>query len=177
MLYTVMAIIFSYGSNTDTIHLNSDERLKGEARCIGLAVTVEPHVFKLSVPSDIHGCTATIEPGGTEGVWGVLYEVPDHIIERDTEKPQRWKSLDQIEAEGKNTERITIRVRRVSGEEVAAITYVGIRKEEGLRTTAEYSSCILDGLKSHGAPMVYVHKVREIILANNPDLTRGLSAV
>ncbi len=169
-----MAIIFQYGSNTDTTLLNAEDRLKGQARCMGLAVTVEPYVFKLGVPSEKHGCTATIERGGSDCVWGVLYEVPDHLIERDDEKPPRWKSLDQIEAEGKNTRRATIRVRMVNGEEVSAITYVGMDTQEGLKTTTEYGAYILRGLKNHEAPGEYVERVREVIIASNPAINPEL---
>jgi hypothetical protein len=168
-----MALIFQYGSNTNTTRLNADDRLKGQARCMGLASTVEPYVLKLGVPSKKHGCTATIEPGGEDLAWGVLYDVPDHIIERDTHAPRRWKSLDEIEAEGKNTRRTNIRVRKVGGEEVSAVTYVGLRTQEGLKTTDEYAQHILRGLKSHGAPEEYVHKVREMIIANNPEIDPG----
>lgn len=165
-----MAIIFQYGSNTDTARLNADDRLKGQARCIGLASTVEPHEFRLGVPSDKYQCTATIEPGGGESVWGVLYEIPDHLVKRDTKTPRRWKSLDEIEAEGRNTRRITIRVRKVHGEEVPAITYVGIKTQKGLRTKVEYASHILRGLISNGAPAEYIHRVRDVIIENNPDI-------
>ena len=165
-----MALIFQYGSNTDTTRLNADDRLKGQARCMGLASTVEPYVFKLGVPSKKHGCTATIEPGGEGLAWGVLYEVPDQIIGRDIHTPRRWKSLDEIEAEGKNTRRTTIRVRKVGGEEVSAVTYVALRTQEELKTTGEYAQHILRGLKSHGAPEEYIHKVRETIIANNPEI-------
>lgn len=166
-----MAIVFQYGSNTDTVRLNGDDRLKGEARCMGLAFTVEFFVLKLGAPSDVHGCAATIEPGGTDCVWGVLYEVPDHLIQRDTENPRRWKSLDQIEAEGGKTKRVSIPVRKIGGEDISAITYIAMHTQEGMKTTAEYGAYILRGLKNHGAPREYIEKVRKLIVENNPEIT------
>jgi len=169
-----MAVIFQYGSNTDTTRLNADDRLKGQARSMGLAVTVEPHGFRLGVPSDKHECTATIEPGGSNYVWGVLYDVPDHIIRRDDHTPRRWKSLDEIEAEGRNTKRVPIRVRSLGGEEISAITYVGMRKQEGLKTTIMYAGYVLRGLMSHGASRDYIESVRKVIITNNPDIATEL---
>jgi len=171
------AIIFQYGSNTDTRRLNANDRLNTQARSMGLASTIDPYIFKLGVPSDRHGCTATIERGGEDCVWGVLYKVPEYLVERDTQTPQRWKSLDQIEAEGRNTRRVIIRVRRVDGEELSAISYVGMRTQEGLITTAQYGTFILQGLKSHGAPVEYIEKVREVIIGNNPDIGGAIPEV
>ncbi len=48
-----------------------------------------------------------VTPGSK--VCGVLYEVPDFLIERKTARAQKRKSLDEIEGEGINYKRETIR--------------------------------------------------------------------
>lgn len=54
---------------------------------------------------------------------GVLYEVPDFLIERKAAAAQNRKSLDAIEGEGTNYKRETIAVRQDSGLIVKALTY------------------------------------------------------
>ena len=53
-------------------------------------------------------------------VWGVLYDVPDYLINRETAKARGRRSFDEIEGEGKNYNRETIKVRRQNGNIVSA---------------------------------------------------------
>ncbi len=96
-----MAIVFQYGSNSLNSEINSPRRLCDDARFLDIAETLEEFELAFDVWSKRRECaTADIvrKPGGK--VWGVLYEVPDYLIARDTAKLQDRKSFDAIEGEG-----------------------------------------------------------------------------
>ena len=101
-------------------------------------------------------------------VFGVLYEIPDHLLSRDTAGER--KSFDAIE--GRRYQRHAIRVSRVDDPQTptTAWTYTVINKHAGLRTSLEYARHILDGLREHQAPQDYIDHVRSRITENNPDL-------
>jgi hypothetical protein len=98
----------------------------------------------------------------------VLYEIPDYLISRETSSQR--KSLDAIE--GKHYGRHAIRVRRPDGTPVAGevITHTVLNPETGLRTSIEYASHIISGLREHGAPDEYLRYVKQRVIANNRDL-------
>ena len=164
-----MALFFQYGSNTSTTRLNSEERLRGDARDLGLAYTEVPFELDFDVWSTRNACAAAdLREGRGRPIWGVLYEVPDYLIRRETSGER--KSLDAIE--GERYECRAIRVRRPDTTPVAGdvITYTVRNPEAGLRTSIEYASHIIYGLRAHGAPDEYLAYVKERVIANNPDL-------
>ena len=164
-----MALVFQYGSNTSTTRLNSDERLRGDARDLGLVCTEMPFELEFDVWSTGNACaTADIREGSGRPICGVLYAVPDYLICQETSGPR--KSLDAIE--GELYERRSIRVRRSATTPVAGdvITYTVRNPENALRTSIEYVSHIICGLKAHGAPDEYLAYVKERVIANNHDI-------
>src|SRR5271156_2509344 len=108
-----MALVFQYGSNCLDSQINGDERLRGDARFIGIAETVEEFQLAFDVWSKRRECAAAdMVPSPGNRVWGALYEIPDFLIERDAAEAQDRKALDAIEGEGINYRRVTIAVRR-----------------------------------------------------------------
>jgi hypothetical protein len=164
-----MALVFQYGSNTSSTRLNSNERLRGDARDLGLVCMEAPFELDFDVWSTGNACaTADILEGRGRPIWGVLYEVPDYLIQRGTAGER--KSLDAIE--GRHYGRRPIRVQRPDGTRVAGeiITYTVVNPEPGRRTSIEYASHIIAGLREHGAPDEYLAYVKARVIANNPDL-------
>lgn len=102
-------------------------------------------------------------------IWGVLYEIPDELIDRNTSGNR--KSLDAIE--GRKYERRTIRVVRADGTPVEkVITYV-VKPDEranDIQTSVEYCSHILNGLRQHDVPNDYIEYVKRQMIANNQNL-------
>ena len=93
-----MALVFQYGSNLSSERINSDSRLKGDARPVGIAYTEDDFELDFSVWSKGNNCAAAdIIPGAGRKIWGVIYEIPDYLIERTSAKERDRKSLDAIE--------------------------------------------------------------------------------
>lgn len=164
-----MALVFQYGSNTSSTRLNSAERLRGDAIDLGLVCTEVPFELDFDVWSTGNSCAAAdIREGRGRPIWGVLYEVPDYLIHRETSGER--KSLDAIEG-GRYRHR-AIRVRRPDGTRVAGevITYTVLNPKAELRTSIEYASHIICGLRAHGAPDEYLAYVKERVITNNSDL-------
>src|SRR5579864_1009293 len=93
----------------------------------------------------------TVRKAGSK-VWGVLYEVPDYLIHRETARARKRKSFDQIEGEGTNYKRQTIHVRRQNGDIATALTYTVNDPKRGLKTNIDYVGHIVRGLRDHGVP-------------------------
>jgi len=166
-----MALVFQYGSNCLDSEINGKNRLCGDARFVDIAETVEDFELTFDVQSIGRGCAASDivrKPGGK--VWGVLYEVPDFLIDRKTAKERGRKSFDEIEGEGTNYKRETIKVCRANGKIVSALTYTVKCPKAGLRTTTDYVRLIVHGLREHKISDEYVAKVKAIAAANNPGI-------
>ena len=171
-----MALVFQYGSNTSSTRLNSDERLRGDARDLGLVRTEAPFELDFDVWSTENACaTADIVEGRGRHIWGVLYEVPDYLILRKIAGER--KSLDAIE--GQHYSRRPIRVQRPDGARVEGevITYTVVSPEPGRRTSIQYASHIIGGLREHGAPDEYLAYVKARVIANNPDLAAQIGCL
>lgn len=166
--------IFQYGSNTSSVRLNSRDRLNGDAVDLGLVRTVENFTLSFDVWSDSNHCAASnIRPGGSSPAWGVLYEVPDELVIRGARSDR--KCLDQIE--GSKYERRLIKIADPSGAPITRVvcTYTVKNPVDGLLTNAGYVSHILRGLQEHSAPADYLRRVKEIALANNPDIAGSIT--
>jgi len=50
------------------------------------------------------------------------------------------------------------------------ITYTVLNPEPGRRTSIEYASYIIAGLREHDAPDEYLAYVKKRVIANNPNL-------
>lgn len=171
-----MALVFQYGSNTSSIRLNSGDRLCGDAMDRGLVCTEDSFELDFDIWSTCNDCAAAdIREGQGRPIWGVLYDVPDHLIRRETAGLRR--SLDAIE--GSHYGRRPIRVRWPNGSSVAGdvITYTVLSPEHGLRTSIEYAAHIIAGLREHGAHNEYLAYVKERVIANNPDLVAQVDSL
>lgn len=176
-----MAIVFQYGSNCLESEINSNKRLRRDATFVGLAETVKDYELAFQVPSTNRGCAAAtiIETPGKK-VWGVLYEIPDYLIKRETAKARRRKALDVIEGEGTNYDRASIDVRKPDGTVVTALTYLAKDPQSGLRTSWEYAGYIIAGLRQRRINDVnreYIAEIKAIVAANNPDIAAEIEAL
>ena len=166
-----MALVFQYGSNTSSHRLNSYDRLRGDARKLGLVCTKEPHQLDFTVWSNSNKCAAAdIVPGSGRTIWGVLYKIPDHLIHRETSGER--KSLDEIEGEDNNYRRLEIYLRYRNGRPInqKVITYVVKERKPNLETSIDYVSHIINGLKEFNAPKGYIEYVKQRVIKNNPLL-------
>lgn len=166
-----MALVFQYGSNMSEARLNGPDRLNGNARVVGIAITEGKFDFVFDILSDKgRNAAADIVADGTRRIWGVVYDVPDALIGRQTAKPRR--SLDAIEGEGGNYQRIRINLRWRNGRVIrdAVFTYVGLARRNGIQTTQGYVDHILRGLADHQMPSGYIKYIRSQIALNNPAL-------
>lgn len=166
-----MSLVFQYGSNTSSRRLNGAERLHGAARVLGRARTRERFMLSFDVWSAQNGCAAANirRSGRGRTIWGVLYEIPEDLLRRETAPPGRM-SLDAIEREGSNYSRRTVAVLDDRGVELAATTYVVREPREGLPTAGAYVGHILDGLIESGAPQDYIAYVKRRAVRSNPEL-------
>jgi hypothetical protein len=167
-----MALVFQYGSNMSVSRLNGGDRLAGGAKFISIATTAERFELVFSVWSKSNNCAAADLMKSSTGrtVFGVLYEIPDFLLSRDTAKKNGRKSLDEIEGEGTNYVREMIDVVTKEGVAVRALTYVVKSRKENLKTSEAYVGHILVGLQEHCMPMEYRQYVRSRIVKNNEDL-------
>ncbi len=164
-----MAIVFQYGSNAESDRLNSINRLKGDARCIGMAYTDGDFELDFTTWSEGNQCAAAdIVSGPGRKIWGVLYEVPDQLIKRETSGSR--KSFDAVE--GKNYQRVGINLRHPDGSPVTehVITYVVKERQPNIRTSLDYVKHIIKGLRDNDAPDEYIEYVKKRATDNNPDL-------
>ncbi len=169
-----MALIFQYGSNTSTERFNSPERLSGDARSLGAVYTLNNFELDFTVSSVGNACAAAdLISGCGRKIWGVLYEIPDYLIDRKTSGDR--KSLDAIE--GGKYERQTIKVAYSNGVPVEGevLTYVVKDKEKGIRTSLDYCRHIITGLREHSIPEDYIQYVKERITANNLSLQNDIN--
>ncbi len=171
-------LVFQYGSNCLDSEINGEDRLRGDAKFVGIVETVDEFELAFNVHSKGRGCAASDivrKPGGK--VWGVLYDVPDYLIDRETARAQRRKSFDAIEGESTNYKRETINVRRPSGDVIPALTYTVKDPNPELKTNIEYVRLIVCGLREHKVADEYIAKVKAIASANNPDIASELKAL
>lgn len=167
--------VFQYGSNTSVTRLNSEERLQGAARVLGLARTEACFDLVFAHFSPANGCAAAhLQAGGNHPVYGVLYEIPDERVLRPA--PGRWRTLDDIENEGQAYFRTTIRVRLMSdaAQIREAITYLVMDPQPDQKTNISYVSHILTGLREQGAPPDYLAYVTRQAILSNPDIAGKL---
>lgn len=173
-----MALVFQYGSNCSESQFNGPDRLCGDAKFVAIAETVDDYQLAFDVWSTRRGCAASdIVPSPGNKVWGVIYEVPDFLMSRDTARKQKRKSLDAIEGEGTNYTRQLITVKSAAGDVLNAITYRVIHPTPGISTSIEYVGYIVRGLREHGVGAEYIAKVKAIANANNPAIAAEVNAL
>ena len=163
-----MAIVFQYGSNTCTARINGPKRLKGDARPIEKAQTVDEYDIAFDVLSNTNQCAVAdliVTPGNK--AWGVLYDIRDDLV-----RGHRADRRTLAEIEGPRYEEKPIRVRNLNGEIVDAVTYL-VRprdRHNDLLTTVWYVSWIVYGLREHGVPEEYISHVQEVAIQTNRRL-------
>ena len=174
-----MSLVFQYGSNMSVARINGKDRLAGAAQPICIARTVEPFDLMFTVWSKFNNCAAAdlVPSKMGRSIYGVVYDVPDFLLSRDTAQRQNRRSLDEIEGEGINYVRTTINLIKDHESTFRGITYVVKVRRTGLKTSFAYVQHILHGLKEHNIPDEYCQYVRSKIIENNSDLRDALLTV
>jgi hypothetical protein len=171
-------LVFQYGSNTHAVRLNDDRRLKGDARPVGIAQTKNNFELDFTVWSVTNDCAAAdLRPGQGRKIWGVLYEIPEYLIKRETSGNRT--SLDAIEGEGTNYWRteITLIDPTDARQEKRAVTYVAINPRPGMHTSLDYAKHIVIGLREHMVPPDYLEYVKARIIGNDPSLRQSVEEI
>lgn len=170
-------LVFQYGSNMSRARLNHPDRLNGDAKVVSSATTVDKFDLGFTVWSKSNQCVAADLVPAQSGrfIYGVLYEIPDFLMNRETSKEKGRRSLDAIEGEGANYQRISIEV-LANGIKRLVTTYVVLERKEGLATSKEYTQHIFDGMSENDFPDEYREYVISKIESNNPKLRGVFSA-
>jgi hypothetical protein len=170
-----MLLVFQYGSNAHSDRLNADNRLKGDAKPVGIAKTKYDFELDFTVWSVSNDCAAAdLSAGRGRKIWGVLYEIPEYLIKRETSGNRR--SLDAIEGEGTNYWRTEIAVidPTAPGQEKKAVTYIAVNPKNGLHTKFEYAKHIVIGLVERNVDPDYIEYVKGRIIGNDPTLRKRI---
>lgn len=173
-----MPLVFQYGSNTSSARINSDARLQGTARDLGLALTEASYDLVFTYHCRNSDCAAAdLQERGGRQCYGVLYDIPDERVFRSPSGTVR--TLDDIECEGAAYIRTAISVFPAEGEikAVGAITYIVRDPRPDLVTGLAFVSHIVTGLREHGAPQEYIDYVKAQALRSNPDLVATLASL
>ena len=118
-----------------------------------IAETVDDCQFAFDVWSRGRACAASdivASPGNK--VWGVVYDVPDFLMARDTAAQRKRKSLDAIGGEGTNYARHPITVKSANGELFAATPYRVIHPRAGYELTSNTSATSSAGFANTASP-------------------------
>ena len=165
-----MALIFQYGSNMSTARLNHEKRMNGDAKVIEVVRTKNKFIFGFTVFSKTNKCAAADIELDTNGeiIYGVLYEIPDYLLTRDLAGKLNRKSMDGIE--GLNYKRHLIDVIKSDGEEISVWTYTVKDKVYKLKTSKDYISHIITGLREHHISPEYYNYIKSRIVENDSTL-------
>jgi hypothetical protein len=171
-----MALVFQYGSNNSPSRLNSHDRLGGAAVPLSLARTADLFDLAFTRLSKRQGyAVADLVPGGRR-IYGVVYDIPDSRIYRNT--TSTLLTLDQIEGEGKSYRRTPIMVERLDVNQVVeTITYLVISRVSGLHTSPQYVAHIIAGLREFNAPGEYIDYVKARAIESVPAERDAISAI
>jgi hypothetical protein len=157
---------------------NSETRMRGDAHDQGLVRTRVTFELDFDVWSATNQCyAADIREGPGRVICGVLYDVPDVLITRDSAARIGRRSLDAVE--GQRYRRVDIEVERLDGIAIAGpvFTYTVIAPEPTGETSLEYATHILRGLATHNAPAEYVQYIKTRIVHSNRALAEPIAAM
>lgn len=173
-----VALLFQYGSNMSSARLNSEARLRGDAKMKCVVRTVEPFELVFSVWSTNNNCAAAdiVQSKSGRRLYGVVYEVPDFLLSRETAEPHQRKSMDAIEGEGTNYVRQTIELENREALRFSAMTYVVKNRRNDIKTERHYVQHLFDGMKEHEIPMDYREYVAAQAIASNPALSGPITS-
>lgn len=99
-----MALVFQYGSNCSESQFNSQDRLCGDAEFVTIAETVDDCQLAFDVWSTGRGCAASdivASPGNK--VWGVVYDVPDILMDRTPPRSAKESPSMPLKAKAQTT--------------------------------------------------------------------------
>jgi hypothetical protein len=151
-------IYFAFGSNMDPQQMRErcpSHELRGRA-CL-------PD-FELCFPrrSPSRECaTAGFTPAEGKVLWGVLYELSDKDA-ASLHEAEGYVPGGASEQNRHNLEEIEVRLDRLSGEAVAALTYVARPDGLGAAPSREYMDHLISGAQHHRLPKAYLVRLLAI---------------
>ena len=153
---------FAYGSNMHS----------GEMRCwcpspnatfISIARLANHRLDFTRRSEKRRGGVADIVPAAGQTVWGVLYEVSSADLARlDAKEGAR---RDAMEGAPNAYERKKVEVIEPMGEQVAAVTYSVVDKEQTQKPHADYMRLLVEGATERGLPDEYVQMLMVVPVA------------
>jgi gamma-glutamylcyclotransferase (GGCT)/AIG2-like uncharacterized protein YtfP len=168
-----MPLVFQYGSNLSSRRLNGADRLRGGARVVATARTLQSFRLDFTVWSPHNHCAAAdlvVDEAG-RSIHGVVYEIPERLIYGYHEH----MTLDRIELEGHSYRRESVAVWIDGTDElIHAWTYRVKQPQWNLLTQIAYVQHLFLGLKEHAFPDEYRAYVVDRVLRNNPALQAEL---
>lgn len=132
-------LYFAYGSNMLSEHLRSRITF---LNVVGRASLKGKRMVFNKRSKDGSGKANLVESPGSV-TWGVLYEI----------NAQDLETLDRIEG---GYERVAVRVRKLNGSEVEAVTYISEDLTNDSRPYEWYRNLLLSGAREHDLPQDYI---------------------
>lgn len=143
-------LYFAYGSNMSSEYLRS--RI-ASAELIGPAFLRDRRMLFDKRSKDGSGKANLVESPGTV-TWGVLYEID--VQDLDT--------LDKVEG---GYERVTVRVWKLDGNVVEAVTYISTNLTDDPRAYKWYKEFILSGARENNLPQDYIAYLKGLPVKSN----------
>ncbi len=144
-----MVLYFAYGSNM------SQKRLRELGIKPKRSFVAELRNHKLDfnkLGSDGSG-KANVERDGNSKVLGIVFEITESDL----------KELDRYEGAPAHYRRRNVTVKPEEGETCTAVTYLAVRKAQGLKPNAEYVRKIIEGAIEAGLPWTYIEPLHIIL--------------
>jgi gamma-glutamylcyclotransferase (GGCT)/AIG2-like uncharacterized protein YtfP len=155
----------------DEERINSQNRLKGKARFVGLAVKKGYRLSFTHTNKEGVGTADIVEADTSNYVIGCLYEIPEGMLQQldkiEGVKSGAYKRFKTVVT--KLDEKLT-----ELAEQPNPITYVVVSKEEKPKTNAEYANHILQGIITQRMGKSYFEKIKKVIIENNPSIQKDL---
>ena len=144
-----MPLYFAYGSNMSTKQL----RERGLRPKRSFIAELRGHKLEFNKQGSDGSGKVNVERDGSSKVLGVVFEITQSDL----------AELDRYEGAPAHYGRKTVTVVSEEGESCSAITYIALRKAEGLRPTAAYVRKIIEGAVEAGLPWTYIEPLHILL--------------
>ena len=143
-----MPLYFAYGPNM----LKQQLRDRGIKPKRSFVAELRGHKLDFNKQGNDGSGRANVERDGHKSVFGVVFDITTSDL----------NELDRYEGAPAHYRRQSITVAADNGRH-SAITYVAVRKAEGLRPTAEYVRKIIEGAVEAGLPWSYIEPLHILL--------------
>src|SRR3989338_1234302 len=144
-----MVLYFAYGSNMSTKQV----RERGIKPKRSFVAELRRHKLDFNKQGSDGSGKANVERDESNKVLGVVFEITQSDL----------AELDRYEGAPTHYGRKNVTVISEEGESCRAITYVAVRKAEGLRPKAAYVRKIIEGAVEAGLPWTYIEPLHILL--------------